>query len=368
MNIKKIITYIIILVLIVDAGVFASAEIHANAQASSGNYQTAQVKAVDSTIIAEGSVTAQNEADLHFQTGGKLVSVPFKEGDSISAGQTIAQLDTYELQQQLQESLNNYQATRDQFDQSQQNSTVNVTQNVQKGQDNFYGGGPEAGDNNANANYFNDLAKRIVDENQQNLDNSVLQVQVANYAVQLATLTSPISGVVTHEDVTVAGQNVSPATTFSVADPNSKVFRANVPASDIDYVTVGMNATVILDGGQNKLSGTITNIYPTKITLPDGEDVYHVDIQSSDIKTAGKLDQGGTVIIMTNAQNVILVPAWTVLSDKYVWVDDNGKPKLKTVTVGKINGEDMEITSGLSKSDRVITDPSVITDNKYNLL
>lgn len=287
MNIKKIITYIIVLILVVDAGVFASVELHSNALASSDNYQSAQVKAVDSTIIADGSVTAQNEADLHFQTGGKLVSVPFKEGDTITEGQTIAQLDTYELQQQLQEALNNYQATRDQFDQAQQNSTVNVTQNVQKGQDNFYGGGPEAGNSNDNANYFNDLAQRIVDENQQNLNNSVLQVQVANYAIQLSTLTSPITGIITHEDVTVPGQNVTPETTFSVADPNSKVFRANVPASDIDFVSVGMNASVILDGGQNRISGTISNIYPTKITTPDGEDVYQVDIQSNDIKNAG---------------------------------------------------------------------------------
>lgn len=368
MNIKKFITIAIVLVLIIDAVVFVSVALRPSTHITNNNYATVAVKAVDSTIVADGTVTAQDEADLHFQTGGKLVSLPFKEGDSITEGQTIAQLDTYPLQQQLSEALNNYESTRDQFDQAQENATTNETQNVQKGQDNFYGGGPEAGDNNANANYFNDLAQRIVDENQANLNSSVINVQIANYALQMATLTSPISGVVTHEDVTVPGQNVTTETTFSVADPTSKVFRANVPASDIDFISVGMNANIILDGVQDKISGTVTNIYPSKITLSDGEEVYQVDIQSNDIKNIGKLDQDGTAIIMTNAQNVILVPAWTVLSNKYVWVDNNGKPQLRTVSVGKVTGNDIEITGGLSKNDRVITDPSVITTKEYQLL
>jgi multidrug efflux pump subunit AcrA (membrane-fusion protein) len=369
-NIKQIAIIVIIVILFIDVIVFATVKLRPSSTINSGNSESAATKSVDSTIVADGTVTAQDEADLHFQTGGKLVSLPFKEGDKITEGQTIAQLDTYTLQQELSEALNNYQTTRDQFDQNQANNNYNsITQNVQRGQDNFYGAGiPQYGTDNAATSYLNDVAKRIADENQNSLNNSVISVQIANYALQMATLTSPITGVVTHEDVTVAGQNVSPTTTFSVADPNTKVFRANVPASDIDFVRVGMTASVILDGVQNRITGTISNIYPTKITSPDGEQVYQVDIQSDDIKNSSKLDQGGTAIIMTNAQNVILVPAWTVLSDKYVWIDNNGKPELKAVKVGEQHGDEIEITGGLSKTDRVITDPKVIPAKQYPIL
>jgi macrolide-specific efflux system membrane fusion protein len=369
MNIKKIITIIIVLILFIDAAVFFTIQMRPKTPITANNYASAAVKDVDSTIIADGTITAQDQADLHFQTAGKLVSLPFKEGDKITQGQTIAQLDTYTLQQELSAALNNYQSTRDAFDQAQVNQNNGTTQKVQEGQDNFYGAGiSQYGTNPDTTNYLNDVAKRIVDENQQGLNNSVINVQIANYALQMATLTSPITGVVTHEDVTVAGQNVSPTTTFSVADPNTKVFRANIPASDIDFVSDGMNASVVLDGVQNKISGTITNMYPSKMTLSDGEQVYQVDIQSDDIKNMGKLDQAGSVVIMTNAQNVILVPAWTVLSNKYVWVDNNGTPELKTVTVGSIHGNDIEITGGLTKQDRVITDPKVIPAKNYPIL
>jgi len=370
MTIKKIVTIGIFAVLVIDAVVYFSVSLRSGSAISAKNAQTASVKSIDSTIAADGVVTSQNQATLHFQTGGKLVSLPFKEGDSITSGQTIAQLDTYALQQELSAALNNYQSTRDQFDQTQANNNYNnITQNFQRGQDNFYGAGiPQYGVDDASTNYLNDVAKRISDESQNSLNNSVINVQIANYALQMATLTSPLTGIVTHEDVTTAGENVTPATAFTVADPTTKVFRANVPATDIDFVNEGMNASVILDGVQNKISGTIVKIYPSKVTLGDGEQVYQVDIQSDDIKNQGKLDQGGTAIIMTNAQNVMLIPAWTVLSGKYVWVDENGTPKLHTVTVGAIHGNNIEITGGLSKDDKVITDPKSIPAKEYPIL
>lgn len=365
---NKRILPIVAVALIVVVGIFGVVEMFVKANAAVDTTQTASVKDIDSTIIVDGMVTAQNDAVLHFQTGGKLAYLPLKEGDSVSQGQTVAQLDTYPLQQQLTAALNTYRSTRDQFDQAQINQGNNVTQNVQRGQDNFYGAGLAGGTDPATTNYLNDIAKRIVDENQANLDNSVISVQIANYAMQMATLTSPLTGVVVHEDVNVAGQNVTPATSFEVADPTTKVFRANIPATDIDYISTGMNASVILDGVKDKINGTIVKIYPSKITLADGEDVYQVDIQSNDITNTSKLDQAGTAIIMTNAQNVMLIPAWTVMENKYVWIDNNGTPELRTITVGKTHGSDIEVTGGLSRDDKVITDPKSIPSKEYPIL
>lgn len=371
MNIKRIIALSIIIILFAEAGIFFNSEIQANAK-NTQDAQTATVKSVDSTIAAEGTIIAQDQATLHFQTGGKLVSVPFKEGDKISQGQTIAQLDTYNLQRQLTQSLNTYRSTRDQFDQAQQSQNNGIVQKTSaqtssNGTQSFSTSPNSFGGDNGYT-YLNDVAKRIVDENQANLDNSVMNVEIANYALQMATLTSPLTGIVTHEDVTITGQNVTPATSFVVSDPTTKVFRANIPAGDIDYVTEGMQASVILDGVQNKINGTIVKIYPSKTTLADGEEVYQVDIKSDDIENTGKLDQAGTAIIMTNAQNVMLVPAWTILSGKYVWVNNNGTMQLRTVNVGKKHGDQIEITGGLSKNDQVVTDPKSIPAKNYPIL
>ena len=81
-----------------------------------------------------------------------------------------------------------------------------------------------------------------------------------------------------------------------------------------------------------------------------------------------KLDATGTAIISTNSENIALVPAWTVLNGKYIWVNNDGNPVIKTVTVGKIHDNEIEIISGLSSDDKIIIDPKSIPSKIYQLL
>jgi HlyD family secretion protein len=359
MKIKKIIISILIILVVVGASVLMKQNAGLLDSPSQPSTEVS-VKFVNSVIAADGVVTAQNRAVLNFQMGGKLIYLPFKEGDAVQIGQTIAQLDTYALQRQLTEALNVYRTARDNFDQTQQNSQDNVLKSQQNPLlTNADIPTPDA---------VNAAIQRILDQNQANLDNSVINVELSNYALQLSTLTSPLHGIVTHEDVTVPGINITPATTFVVADPDSMVFRANIPTENIYYVTVGSNVTLAIDGIPNKISGTVIKVYPSKVILPTGQAVYQVDIQSDDLKKLAKLDEAGSAMITTNSENVALVPAWTVLGGKYIWIDDNGMPKLIQVTAGEIHGTEIEITGGLKAGEKIITDPRYISSLKYQML
>src|SRR5581483_1239573 len=309
------------------------------------NLQTQSIKVspVCSQILATGEVASQNEAQLHFQAGGKLTYLPFKEGDRVYAGQTIASLDTYNLQEQLRSALNTYRSTRDKFDQAQNDQNNGVTQKSQGGTLNAVGAGlGQYGVENTTTNYLDTIAKRIVDENQANLDNSVINVEIANYALTLSSITSPINGVITHEDVTTSGVNVTTATTFIVDDPSNLVFKANVSENDIDFINVGSVASIEFgDGNGYVINGTVDKIYPQKQTLADGSEVYQVDIVSNQLPANIQLGQSGSVLIQSNVKSsVILVPTWTILGHQYIWVVNDNKPILRKVTVGKIHGSE----------------------------
>jgi multidrug efflux pump subunit AcrA (membrane-fusion protein) len=325
-----------------------------------------EIKSVASIIQADGAVTAQNQAILHFQIGGKLVNLPFKEGDKVYQGQVIASLDTYILQRQLSAALNTYRSTRDTFDQAQQNSQTGVLRGQQKYSlevTNKIGVGGQTEED-----IINDMAKRILDQNQSNLDNSVIQVELANYALELATITSPLNGIITHMDITTPYVNVTPATSFIVADPTSLVFRANVLENEIDFVSVGNKATVKLGSGKS-ISGTVSKIYPDKITLTTGQKAYPVDIESSEANKYDLMGQSGAALIQSNSQkNVKLVPTWMVLNHDSVWVMSDSKPVLRSVTIGKTHGDMMEILDGLKTQDEIITNPESIAANKYKIL
>jgi RND family efflux transporter MFP subunit len=357
-NKSFIITIVIILFLAI--GLFTW---QASVNSSSFQTSTVAVKSISSQISASGTIHSQNEATLHFQTGGKVVYLPYKVGDSVNQGATIAELDTYALQRELTASLNTYRATRDTFDQAQQNAQNGNLQNQQK----------FALDNSAsspvdNTNVINDIAKRVLDQNQATLDNSVINVELANYAMQLSTLSSPITGVITAEDITVPNINVTPLTSFSIADPTSPIFKANVAESDIDYVTVGADVLITLNGAPKQISGTVTQIEPQKITDATGS-YYIVDIQSDDLKQYGKLGQSGNVLIAnTQSGSHLLIPLWAVVGHNSVWILEENKPVLKTITTGTTHGEDIEVLSGLSVNDKIIVSPQSVAKTHYSIL
>ena len=104
------------------------------------------------------------------------------------------------------------------------------------------------------------------------------------------------------------------------------VFRANIPAAYIDYVQPGNQVKLSVDGWI-KIEATVAKLYPTKVTLPSGQSVYQVDIQSDELLQLSKLDQTGQAIISTNSENVALVPAWTVVGGDSIWIIRDGVPE-----------------------------------------
>jgi HlyD family secretion protein len=360
---KQTLKYVVVTFFVVLIGIFAVTFI---ASASTvQKTETVDVRPVSQQILATGSINAQSQASLNFPMGGKLIYVPFKEGDQISQGQTIAQLDTYALQKQLQIAANAYQVSKNgngQTQEAQQAGILDGQQRLSLDQTN-----KNAYSAITEVTVIYDNVKRIIDNANLAQNSAQANVDLTNYALQLATLTSPINGIVLHEDVNTAGVNITPVTSFVVADPSSMVFSANVRQQDIDFISVGNEASVTIDTIKGKtLTGVVDRIYPQKTILTNGDQVYRVDIKVNGLPNTIKFGQSGTVLIKSNFnQKVILVPSWTVLSDSNIWVSSNGKPVLKSVSTGStINGQ-TEVLSGLEDTDKVITNPESIITKLY---
>jgi RND family efflux transporter MFP subunit len=53
------------------------------------------------TLAVSGTVASENEVGLNFKSGGELIAVHVKAGDSVTAGQELARIDDTDLQKQL---------------------------------------------------------------------------------------------------------------------------------------------------------------------------------------------------------------------------------------------------------------------------
>lgn len=80
----------------------------------------AHVGPIEKTTYVTGVLTALNNVTVGAKSPGKLVAVYFREGDSVHAGQVVAQLDTADLQAQLDQQHANLNAAIARLDQARE--------------------------------------------------------------------------------------------------------------------------------------------------------------------------------------------------------------------------------------------------------
>src|SRR5262245_45331445 len=90
---------------VIVVGVVAGLFINSRASSSTAGTTIATTTVASGSLVASvagsGTVAAAQSLDLAFQPSGTVTQVLVKEGDTVSAGQALAQLDTRDLELQL---------------------------------------------------------------------------------------------------------------------------------------------------------------------------------------------------------------------------------------------------------------------------
>lgn len=307
-------------------------------------YKTAKVKKQNllQTISTSGKVQAENQVTLKFQTSGKLAWVGVKEGDDVKQWQAIASLDKQELKKKLKKELNDYMNERWDFEQGRE--TYEVTT-----------------DDLDRYTLTNEI-RRILEKAQFDLNNTVIDVEIADLTEKLATIVSPIDGIVTKIESPIAGVNITPATAeFTVADPSTMKFVANVDESDIGEIRIGQKVITSLDAySEEEFEGKVGKIAFASITTSGGGTAFPVEILlSENINQKFKVGMNGDAeIILASREEVLTVPLKAIKRKKgktYVQIIEEKKTKEIEVEIGIEDETKAEITKGLSEDQVVIT-------------
>lgn len=312
-----------------------------------GIYRVAQSKkveyieyAVESRHIQEtfelsGKVASARSAILRFPAGGLITYMGAKEGDTVKKWQTLASIDTRQLQKTLEQKLNLYAIQRGTFDQ-----TV---------------------DDNDNSIPDGDLArtlKRLLEKNQYQLDNTVKDVEYLDLSLQLSRLSTPISGVLTHTPIDVSNVQVLATDTWVVVDPDSLYFSADLDETDLKRVVLGQKVLITLDAYPEKnIASTIKNIAYSPKETTSGT-TYEVTLGlPPDLVTDLRLGLNGTAaIIIAEKADVLSLPSSALTikdGNTFVLVKSGKKYVAKEVSTGIENEGFVEIKSGLRESDQV---------------
>lgn len=292
------------------------------------------------TISITGAVTAEKSVDLTFKLGGKLATLSVEKGDTVNKGQTIATLDSRTTLKNLKTALLNYSIQRNTYEQTALN------QQAYKPVDAL------------NANM-----RRVLENNQYNLDLAVNSVELQDLAREESILTTPIDGIVTRADVKSSGVNIGVTTTFTVTDPTSLSFRMEVDEADVSKVQIGQTVEVNL----NSYPDSLVKVYVSSIdfvshTTSTGGNAFDVKAQITDNgKYPLKVGMNGNATIITKEKkNVIKIPLVSLIDDTSVYVKNKDKYEKRTIKLGLQSDIDAEVLSGLSENELLVTDPNSV--------
>lgn len=294
------------------------------------------------TVSVSGNVVAKNEANLSFLTAGNITYLGAKINDTVKQGQLIAEQDQRLVLKNLQQSLISYSLARNTYDQ-------NISNN------NGISSPSDA---------LNDSMKRVLQDNQYNLQEAVVSVELEDLARQNSIIFSPITGILTRSDITEIGSLATTTTIWTITDPNNLAFDMDVDEADIAKVKNNDQVQISLDPYPNKTFYLpVSSIAFVSHTTSNGSVAFTVEtkLPVSNSKYNFRVGMQGNANIVTAEKNhVLTIPLSAISSNNSIFIKISKGFLEKQITLGLENDTEVQVLSGLKKGDEIAMQPSKI--------
>lgn len=378
LSLKKKIAIIIVLILVL---IFGWTRISSSQKAV--QYQTGQV--TKGTLVVSlteaGQVSVANKVSIVSQASGIVSNIYVKSGDTVNAGDKIADitLDTAGQQRQAQayssllSAQNNLQSANAQLYSLQStlfvaNQKFVTDRGIQNPTDQDKADPVYIEEDAtwlaAEAAYKNQSG--VIGASQANLNNASLAYQLTSGTI-VAPTTGTISDLLITKGMQIGSSNTTAGSSTntsnqaiaSVKTGDSTTVTVNVAEVDAPKIKVGQKATITFDALADKtFTGLVVGIDTTG-TVSSGVTTYtaliELDSTSDDIFP----NMNATANIITNVDDgVLLVPSsavQTVGTNSTVRVLKNGQISSVSVQTGDTSDSQTVITSGLSEGQTVVT-------------
>ena len=200
-------------------------------------------------------------------------------------------------------------------------------------------------------------------------DAQINEVLATGRPMRTVTLTAPASGFVIDKKV-VQGQSIQAGEElYTIADLSDVWVEAQLREEDAGRVGIGATATLQFTSYPGRpFSGRVTYIDPML-----GEQARTVKARITVPNSDGRIKPGmyATVILNSSTQSALTVPRSAVVQTgerALVFVDlGNGKLNAQPIRLGRTGGEYVEVLSGLTSGQRVVTSAQFLIDSESNL-
>lgn len=296
--------------------------------------QTVAEPAGDERRTFTGVISVAGAATLGFEVGGRIISIPAKEGRAYKKGEVLAQLDVSNYQADLQ---------RAEAEAQQMNQELKRTQQLFES------------DNASRSQFDQAVAAQ---------KSAAAAVTVARKKVADGTLRMPHDGVI--EDVFLDEQSVVSAGTKVLSIQGKGVMKVNigVPAEVVSRVTVGMTSQVRVGTVDQSLAAQVDRVYPQ--ASKNGTYPVSLVLENPGSEIRGGMDAEADLTFASPNGQAVTVESSAVLgtagAENFVWLiepgsdGETGVTRKRTVRVGALRaGGEIAVLEGLKPRELVVT-------------
>ncbi len=376
---KKALILIVILVVVVAIPVLRNRSLN---EAQSVNTEPFAEHPIRASILASGKLSHEEEVLLSTEVIGKVAALYVAEGDAVTEGQLLAQIDD-EAPRAMVEQQQASTRMQEIAIASSRLRLANLQLQWERKQMMHQRGLLEGGDDafEAATNEL-ELAKLDIETREASLAQAKAILEEAEKNLAKTRVLSPLTGIVTSLDIKVGETAISSTTNvpgsslMTIANPASIHTEVNVDEADIADVELGQEAEIVAIAYPDQpMKGSVSSIaisakQPTGATSLS----FLVDIAFTD--TAGVVLRPGmsarAEIFTSDSEPKPAVPLQAVLVEEdrsaslktySVFVLDDGVARKREVQVGISDDSYQEIREGLQAGDQVITGPDRILRN-----
>ncbi|WMT86801.1 efflux RND transporter periplasmic adaptor subunit [Pelagibacterium sp. 26DY04] len=292
-----------------------------------------------------GTIQPAQSADISAQVSGIATAVNVQAGQSVQAGQILAQIDIRDLELQLRQQ----QATRD----STEVQLEAAEQTLERTR--------SSAERGITPQSTLDAAIAEVDQLRATLGSLQSQVEQVQTNIERATIRAPFSGTVSARMVE-PGQVVSSGSVlFSIVDLSRITVDALVPLSGAAQVGIGQTATLSVQGLSNmEFQARVDRISPVAVEGTRSITVY-LTLENPEASLRGGMFVTGQ-IVTASSPDALSVPQRALLGEedaRYVLAVEEGELVRKDVEVTQVWSrlDRVEIASGIEDGDTVVAMP-----------
>ena len=349
----------------------------------------AQLEDMVSKVTANGKIQAEKKVDLSALVMGQIVNLAVRDGDRVKKDDFLLQIDRNRAVAEeagsaaaLAGSLaarDSAQATLDQARRDAERARRNYEANIL----------PEAEQQRAKSTLETaeadfQVAQRRVEQNRANLNAS-------RDTLSKTTVRSPIDGVVTNlpvkeGEVTVVGtMNNAGTQLMTISDMSTVEAVLMVDETDVPNVQVGQKAVLSIEAYPDRaFEGVVTQVENSPISRTDPElqglittsDAINFKVRVKLLRPPERIRPGFSVtadVITGSKQHALAIPlaaivvrdspkgektaAGRIKTESGVYVLRDGKARFLPVQLGLAGELNVEVTSGLSSGQEIVTGP-----------